>query len=118
MLILSRVCAEFRDRNGAVIFRVTPATRLTFLEVPEAVREDPLFSLLLADGSVEAVTSAGERKRLEADPLQGADPSGRRAAPAAGAAARSGKAEAKPAKTENMAENKSENRPENHLTKP
>ena len=27
MLILSRVCAEFRDRNGAVIFRVTPATR-------------------------------------------------------------------------------------------
>jgi len=101
MLILSRVCAEFRDRAGAVIFRVTPATRLTFVEVPEAVREDPLFSLLLADGSIEAVTSAGERKMLEADPLQGADPAGRRAEPAPGAASRAAKADAKPARSEN-----------------
>ena len=43
MLILSRVCAEFRDRSGAVIHRVTPETRLTFREAPEAIREDPLF---------------------------------------------------------------------------
>ena len=40
MLILSRVCAEFRDRSGAVIHRVTPETRLTFREAPEAIRED------------------------------------------------------------------------------
>ena len=44
MLILSRVCAEFRDRSGAVIHRVTPETRLTFREAPEAIREDPPVS--------------------------------------------------------------------------
>ncbi len=78
MLLLSRVCAEFRDRTGAVVWRVTPSTRLTFQEVPESVKEDPLFRLLLADGSVEAVTSAGDRKKLEADPLKDTDASGRK----------------------------------------
>ena len=47
MLILSRVCAEFRDRTGAVIHRVTPETRLSFREAPDAIREDPLFRMLV-----------------------------------------------------------------------
>lgn len=80
MLILSRVCAEFRDGSGAVVFRVTPATRLSFQEAPESIREDPLFQLLLKDGSVEAVVSAESKKRLEAEPLKGTDPAGRRKA--------------------------------------
>ena len=80
MLILSRVCAEFRNGTGAVVFRVTPSTRLTFQEAPEEIREDPLFQLLLKDGSVEAVVSAESRKALEAEPMKGAEPSGRRKA--------------------------------------
>lgn len=78
MLMLSRVCAEFRDGAGAVIFRVTPAMRLTFVEAPEAIREDPLFHLLLQEGSVETPDSVETRKKLEADPLKGTEPSGRR----------------------------------------
>ena len=78
MLVLSRVCAEFRDRAGNVIHRVTPATSLTFHEAPEAVREDPLFRLLLEEGSLEAAESPSRRKKLEADPLEGADASGRK----------------------------------------
>ena len=52
MLILSRVCADFRSPSGAVLFRITPSTRLTFQEAPEAIREDPLFDMLLGDGSI------------------------------------------------------------------
>ena len=79
MLILSRVCAEFRDRSGAVIHRVTPETRLTFREAPEAIREDPLFRMLLNDGSLEAAVTSVQRKKLEAEPLEGADATGRKA---------------------------------------
>ncbi len=108
MLLLSRVCAEFRDRTGAVVWRVTPATRLAFQEVPESVKEDPLFNLLLADGSVEAVTSAGDRKKLEADPLKDTDATGRRI-PASEPSGREGKAGGKAAKPASD--------DENHLTK-
>lgn len=101
MLLLSRVCAEFRDRTGAVVWRVTPSARLTFQEVPESVKEDPLFSLLLADGSIEAVTTAGDRKKLEADPLKDTDASGRRIhAPAP--SGRDGKAAGQAAGDENQ----------------
>ena len=86
MLILSRVCAEFRDHTGAVVHRVTPETRLTFREAPETIREDPLFRLLVSEGALEAAASPVQRKKLEADPLRGADAAGRKvsAAPEGG----------------------------------
>ena len=76
MLLLSRVCAEFRDRTGAVIYRVTPQTRLTFQEAPEAIREDPLFRMLLQDGSIEAGVTPLRQKELEADPMKAAGADG------------------------------------------
>ena len=84
MLLLSRVCAEFRDRTGAVVYRVTPGTRLTFREAPESVREDPLFDLLIREGSLEAAVTSVRQKILEADPLEGTDPAGRKAPAAEG----------------------------------
>ncbi len=80
MLILSRVCAEFRDGSGAVLFSVTPNRRLTFIEAPEAICMDPLFRLLVEEGSLEAAVhpSAQAVKALEQDPMKGADPAGRR----------------------------------------
>ena len=78
MLILSRVCAEFRDRTGAVLYRVTPETRLTFREAPEAIREDPLFQMLIREGSLEAAVTPERQKQLEAEPLRGTDASGRK----------------------------------------
>ena len=34
MLILSRVCADFRDSRGQVIFRIPPESRLTGVWIP------------------------------------------------------------------------------------
>ena len=78
MLVLSRVCAEFHDQNGAVIYRVTPQTRLTFQEVPDSIREDPLFNMLLGEGALEAAVTGPEQKKLEADPRGDTDAAGRK----------------------------------------
>ena len=77
MLILSRVCAEFHDKNGAVIHRITPAMIGLFHEAPEAIRGDLLFRMLLADGSIKTPEDAGKDRNLENDPMAGADASGR-----------------------------------------
>ncbi len=69
MLLLSRVCAEFRDRTGAVLFAVTPETRLTFQEAPESIRQDPLFGMLLSDHSIEVTEDKNKKKALENDPV-------------------------------------------------
>ena len=82
MLILSRVCAEFHDRNGIVLFSVTPADRNTFVEAPEAIREDPLFRMLVEDGSMEVAVTDRRKKELESDPLADADAEGRSSAAA------------------------------------
>ena len=68
MLLLSRVCAEFHDRTGAAVFTVTPRSRLTFVEAPESIREDPLFEMLLNDRSIEVTEEKARRKQLENDP--------------------------------------------------
>ncbi len=78
MLILSRVSAAFHNRKGETVFTVRPGQLNTFLEAPEEIREDPLFDMLSADGSLEAVKSVQQRKKLENDPLQGVTPEGRK----------------------------------------
>ena len=72
MLILSRVCAEFHDPAGQTIFTVRRQDLLSFLEAPEAIQSDPLFQLMLKDGSLEAVRSVEQRRELEADPMKAA----------------------------------------------
>ena len=78
MLLLSRVCAEFHDARGHVIYRVGPEDRLAFREAPEAIREDPLFRMLVADGSLEAAVTPVRQKKLEAEPQKDTDASGKR----------------------------------------
>lgn len=82
MTILSRVCAEFHDPQGNVICTITPANRFKPLEVPDAIARDPLFQLLVADHSLEAVVSAAQMKTLENDPIQGTNAEGKAPAPA------------------------------------
>ena len=82
MLILSRVCADFYNHKGELVHRVTPATRLTFHEAPETIKEDPLFQMLLNEGALEASVTPVQKKQLEADPLEGADAAGRKRGPA------------------------------------
>ena len=82
MLILSRVCADFHNAKGELIHRVSPANIQTFHEAPEAIREDPLFRMLVNEVSLEASVTPAQKKQLEADPQEGADAAGRKRAPA------------------------------------
>ena len=68
MLILSRVCAEFHDDAGAVLFTVQPSMLNIFIEAPESIKQDPLFDMLLSDGSLEAPVDKATQKKLENDP--------------------------------------------------
>gem|GEM_PF-3407334 len=79
MLILPRVCAEFHNSRGDVIFTITPSTRMQVQEAPDEIRQDPLFDMLIAERSLEAVVSAAQRRTLENDPSAGADAAGRKA---------------------------------------
>ena len=83
MYILSRVCAEFHDRQGNPIHRITRADLYRFTEVPDAVRDDLLFGLLVGDGSIElSPNTLADLKRIESDPLAGTDATGKRVVPA------------------------------------
>ena len=86
MLIISRVCAEFKNHAGEVVYRVSPGDLGLIREAPEAIREDVLFNLLVSDGSLEAVESVNRRKVLENDPMLGTDADGKNAGAAAAAA--------------------------------
>ena len=80
MLLLAHVCAEFRDRNGNTIFRVTGNDlNHTFLQAPDAIQEDPLFAMLVQDGSIVfPPKDEQEKKRLENEPLLGVDATGKK----------------------------------------
>ena len=77
MLILSRVCADFYDRNRNLIHRITPADRNLYYDAPDAIQQDPLFQLLLDDGSILLAESPVKQKAIENDPMAGADATGK-----------------------------------------
>lgn len=108
MLIIPYVCAEFHDRAGTVIHRITPAMRGTIVEAPEAIRQDVLFNLLVQDGSIKTPETSAQKKTLEKDPMAGVTAEGRSAVIAGGdkpvkpakAAKIENKTDGKPAGTE------------------
>ena len=77
MLIIASVCAEFRDRHGNTVYRIKAEDLNLFREAPESVKEDPLFDLLVADGSIRFPEDAVSRKKLENDPTAGQTASGK-----------------------------------------
>ena len=77
MFMLCRVCAQFRDARGKEIFTVDRGMLNQFMEVPDAIRQDPLFAMLLADGSIKTNVSPAEQKTLESDPMADAEPDGK-----------------------------------------
>ena len=86
MLIHSQVCAEFHDRSGKTVFTITPDKLLEFMDAPEAIREDPLFDMMLRDGSLSAVESLSQQRALEADPKAGTTAEGKKPAKTRGKA--------------------------------
>ncbi len=101
LLILSRVCADFHDRSGKMIFRIRATDRLNLIEAPEAIREDPLFQMLLDDGALEASLNRNRTRELENDPAEGTAADGTRKPDEAdqAEAAASGQAEKKAGRT-------------------
>lgn len=83
MRIVSRVAAAFCRPDRSIIFEVRPADILVILDAPEEIRSDPLFPLLVNEGSLQVITGAAVQKELESDPVQGTGPDGRAPAPEA-----------------------------------
>ena len=77
MLILSRVCADFYDKRRNRLFRITHQDLGLFLDAPDSIRQDPLFQMLVDDGSIKFPEDAKSNKVLENDPYAGADASGK-----------------------------------------
>ena len=114
MLILARVCADFYDRKRNLIHRITQRDLGVFRDVPESIQQDPLFQMLVDDGSIKYPADAAKDRALEQDPYAGADATGKDIRPKA----EKPKAETKakttvkaPVKTEAKAEEKAVEKP-------
>ena len=81
MLILARVCADFYDKNRNLLHRIIPRDLNLFREVPESIQQDPLFQMLVDDGSIKFPADAAKDKALEQDPFAGTTPDGREIRP-------------------------------------
>ena len=69
MLIVSFVCAAFHDKNGTVIHTIRPEDLQVISEAPDAIRQDPLFDMLVKDGTLRVPETKSEVKKLENDPV-------------------------------------------------
>lgn len=81
MRIVSRVAAAFCRPDRSIIFEVRPADILVILDAPDEIRNDPLFPLMVNEGSLQVITNIALQKELEADPVQGTGPDGRKPDP-------------------------------------
>ena len=68
MMIVAFACAEFHDKSGAVIHTIRPEDLRIVTEAPEAIRQDPLFDMMVRDGSLRVPETKAELKKLENDP--------------------------------------------------
>ena len=84
MLILARVCADFYDKNRNLLHRITPRDLNLFQDAPESIRQDPLFQMLVDDGSIKFPEDARTNRALENDPKAGTTPDGREIGAAGG----------------------------------
>ena len=79
MILLCRVCAEFYAPDGTLLHKVGMKERLVPHEAPDNITIDPLFAMLVSDGTISYVSSKEEQKKLEQmDPTAGIDASGKR----------------------------------------
>ena len=94
MIIISRVAAQFKDKTGVPIYTIGPADLNTILyNVPDAIRADPLYDLLVSDGSIETAETPVKKKALEQDPTAGIAADGKKEKPADQEPAADGKKE-------------------------
>ena len=68
MFVVPYVCAEFHDKHGIIIGRIVSADLQKYTELPDSIRQDPLYDMLLGDGSIVLPETKAELKQLENDP--------------------------------------------------
>ena len=95
MLIIPYVCADFHDKAGNRIFRITADMLRGMQDVPEAIRQDMLFDFLVADGSIKTPENAAQRKLLEQEPMLGMSADGKEIKPEKPGKETKGKADVK-----------------------
>lgn len=75
--IVCYVAAIFSDpKTHEEIFRVEKADLGLIKDVPKAIKQDPLFNLLVGDGSLKVVEKKN-LKQLENDPMKGVSAEGK-----------------------------------------
>ena len=62
------VCAEFHDAKGNILHSIRPADLRLVQDAPESIRQDPLYGMLLREGSIRVPESKEELKLLENEP--------------------------------------------------
>ena len=77
MRIIPYVCAEFHDRNRMLLCRIRPSDLRVLRDIPDAVKQDPLFDLLVGDGSIKVIYTSAEERAAEANPGAGIGPDGK-----------------------------------------
>ena len=78
-MMICYVCADFYDKNKKLIYRIAPSDIRTILaDPPEEVWEDPLFKMLVGDGSIAFAKDDKELQMLEKEPMLGIDAAGRK----------------------------------------
>ena len=68
MLVVPFACAEFHDKSGNVIHRIHAHELRNITPVPDAIKQDPLYALMVEEGSLKAPESKIDLKALENDP--------------------------------------------------
>ena len=75
---MPRVCADFYDTNRNLLFRITRDDLGKYVKAPEAIEQDPLYRMLLDDGSIKlAPVNTRDKRDLENNPYAGADATGK-----------------------------------------
>ncbi len=77
MRIVSRVAAAFCRRDHTPIFEVNARDLLVILDAPDEIKSDPLFGMLVKEGSLQVINSEETQKLIEMDPKQGTNAEGR-----------------------------------------
>ena len=65
MLVVPFVCAEFHDKSGNVIHTIRAHELRNITEVPDAIMQDPLYALMVKDGTLKAPENKLDLKALE-----------------------------------------------------
>lgn len=77
LTLISYVAVDFwNSKTGEMIFRITKDQRGLIIKVPEAVQMDPMYGMLVEDGSIRVVDKK-EAKALENDPMKGVSAEGK-----------------------------------------